>query len=107
MNKKETRTELNTEEKLLNELDDKISEFESFCIKNKLPYFVSVATEHIARIKYITKSISPKELGLKLDDDRITPLSLSNNKNLKLIFENERKEVDVGDLYDDLMRQID
>ncbi len=107
MNKvNDNKTNIKPGEGLINELDTKLSEFESFCIKNNLPFYISVATEHIAPIKYITKSISPREFGLNLSDDRITTLSLSNNKNLKLVFKDEKKEIDVGDLYGALMKQI-
>lgn len=91
---------------ILDELDERMLTFENFCIKNKLPFYISVATEHLnPKIKYISRSVNPKELNVELTDDRITKLAASNNKNLKLIFEDEEgvNKKDVGDLYSEMI----
>ncbi len=101
--------ELTPQEKTLCELDDKINALEQFCLLNKLPVYISVATEPLfGNIKYVTRSITPKDLKISVSEDRITPLSLSNNKHLKLTAIDEESEEDtsLGDLYADLVEQI-
>lgn len=95
------------EEKIMADLDKKISELESFCLKNKLPFFVSVATEPLLNTNgYVTRAITPTDIKVTLTEDRITKLSLSNNKHLKLVLENEQSETDIGDLYGDLLKEM-
>ena len=92
------------EKKKIDELNDILISLEQFCHTNRLPMYVSVAVNSIDEDKYVTRSLTPKDLGLNIADDRITPLSLSNNKYLKLVFADKKEEeINVGDIYGDIL----
>ncbi len=70
------------ENTLLDDLKAKLNELKLFGYNNKLPLFATVYIDG----KYETVSVVPLDIGAE-DDGRIMKLTVSQDKNLKLSYE--------------------
>lgn len=95
-------------EEIMLELEGALKALQDVCIKNKMPMFVSIATENVLPVKSINKSLSPTELGVKLSDDRIMKYIGSCNKHLALVYVNEDgiSNKTESDIIDELLEEM-
>lgn len=87
------------EEKVFNcyqELNMHIHEIEKICIANKIPILITYANP--VTEEYANKVITPKFLGIEMEDDKISKLNVALNRNFSIKVKNNSPEAFTGDI---------
>lgn len=97
---------METSQEVLDELEDKLNEIYRLAYNNRIPLFVLYEPTVQDKMVLMHKILTTQDLSMTLEDDRITRYAASLDKDIGLVFKNDKvttRETLLNDALNDII----